>query len=50
MIKGALEHGDALLCQVKIYGGGFYGGMSQKAFNGIYISAVGQKMCGKGMS
>jgi hypothetical protein len=28
--------------KMKIYGGGFYGGVSQKLLDGIYIRAMGQ--------
>jgi hypothetical protein len=38
------------LYEVKINGGGFYGGVSQELLDGVYIRAMGQQMSGKGMS
>jgi len=35
--------------EVKIYGGGFYGGMSQEFLEGKYIHPMGQQMGGKGV-
>jgi hypothetical protein len=37
------------LDEVKIDGGGFYGGMPQEVLDGIYIRAVGQQVGGEGM-
>jgi hypothetical protein len=36
--------------EVKVDGGGFYGGMSQEFLDGKYIHSMGQQMGGKGMS
>jgi len=35
---------------MQINGGGFYGGMSEKSFDGIDVGAVCQQVCCKGMS
>ena len=35
---------------MQVDSGGFYGGMSQKVLDGIYIRAMGQQVGGKGMS
>jgi len=50
MIQRALQFSDALFYEMEVNSGGFYGGMSQKMFDGIYICAVGQQVGGKGVS
>jgi len=43
-IKRAFELRDACGYKVKIYDGGFYGGVAQEAFDCIYVCTMGQEM------
>jgi hypothetical protein len=39
-IQRAFKFGETLRYEMKIYGGGFYGGMSQESFDGIKIGSL----------
>jgi hypothetical protein len=42
IIQRAFKLGNALMYEVKVDGGGFYGGMSQEFLDGKYIHSMGQ--------
>jgi len=39
-VKRAFKFGEPLGDEMKIYDGGFYGGMSEEPFNGVKISSL----------